>query len=177
MLKTVINANLLADVLDKSVVDWPLFEAEELSKMALHCCKLRCRDRPDLETEVLPLLKKLFEFAEMHEVMEDPHIAADGFTYEHRAMKAWVDRHNVSPVTKHRLQHQMLTPNRTLRLAIQDWRSLVNESPEVFPDDLPGFSLDKEIVFGIDLILDTQSISIPPYRMASAELKELKKQL
>ncbi|XP_060189083.1 U-box domain-containing protein 34 isoform X1 [Lycium barbarum] len=137
-----IDTNSLADVLDKSVVDWPLIEAEELAKMALQCCKLRCRDRPDLETEVLPLLKKLFEFAEMHvrvegnlkapsqyfcpilqEVMEDPHIAADGFTYEHGAIKAWVDRHNVSPVTKQRLQHKMLTPNRTLRLAIQDWRS------------------------------------------------------
>uniref|UniRef100_M1AQ74 RING-type E3 ubiquitin transferase n=1 Tax=Solanum tuberosum TaxID=4113 RepID=M1AQ74_SOLTU len=137
-----IDTNSLADVLDKSVVDWPLIEAEELSKMALQCCKLRCRDRPDLETEVLPLLKKLFEFAEMHvrvqgnlrtpsqyfcpilqEVMEEPHIAADGFTYEHRAIKAWVDRHNVSPVTKHILQHKMLTPNHTLHLAIQDWRS------------------------------------------------------
>ncbi|XP_049412996.1 U-box domain-containing protein 34-like isoform X1 [Solanum stenotomum] len=137
-----IDTNSLADVLDKSVIDWPLIEAEELSKMALQCCKLRCRDRPDLETEVLPLLKKLFEFAEMHvrvqgnlrapsqyfcpilqEVMEEPHIAADGFTYEHRAIKAWVDRHNVSPVTKHILQHKMLTPNHTLHLAIQDWRS------------------------------------------------------
>ncbi|KAK4368630.1 hypothetical protein RND71_012422 [Anisodus tanguticus] len=137
-----IDTDSLTDVLDKSVVDWPLIEAEELSKMALQCCKLRCRDRPDLETEVLPLLKRLFDFAEMHvrvegnlrppsqyfcpilqEVMEDPHIAADGFTYEHRAIKTWVDRHNVSPVTKQRLQHKMLTPNHTLRLAIQDWRS------------------------------------------------------
>ncbi|XP_009604175.1 U-box domain-containing protein 34-like isoform X1 [Nicotiana tomentosiformis] len=138
-----IDSNSLVNVLDKSVVDWPLIEAEELAKMALQCCKLRCRDRPDLETEVLPLLKKLFEFAEMHvkveknliqapsqyfcpilqEVMQNPHIAADGFTYEHRAIKAWIDRHNVSPVTKQRLQHKMLTPNHTLRLAIQDWRS------------------------------------------------------
>ena len=31
--------------------------------------------------------------------------------------------------------------------------------------------------FGIDLFLDTQPISIPPYRMAPAELKELKEQL
>ncbi|KAK4337934.1 hypothetical protein RND71_042421 [Anisodus tanguticus] len=125
----------LADVLDKSVVDWPLIEAHELSKMALQCCKIRCRDRPDLETEVLPLLKKLFEFAEMHvrvegnlrppsqyfcpilqDVMEDPHIAADGFKYEHRAIKAWVDRHNISPVTKQTLQHKMLTP--TTRYAL-----------------------------------------------------------
>ncbi|KAH0657850.1 hypothetical protein KY289_026598 [Solanum tuberosum] len=34
-----------------------------------------------------------------------------------------------------------------------------------------------EIDFGIDLLPDTQPISIPPYRMAPAELKKLKEQL
>ena len=43
----------------------------------------------------------------------------------------------------------------------------------MFPADLPGMLPD----FGIDLVLGTQPISIPPYRMAPAELKELKEQL
>lgn len=60
--------------------------------------------------------------------MEDPHIAADGFTYEHRAIKAWLDRHDVSPVTKWTFQHKMLTPNQTLRSAIQEWRCRVESS-------------------------------------------------
>ena len=34
-----------------------------------------------------------------------------------------------------------------------------------------------EIDFGINLLPDTNPISIPPYRMAPAELKELKAQL
>ena len=34
-----------------------------------------------------------------------------------------------------------------------------------------------EIDFGVDLCPDTQPIFIPPYRMAPAELKELKEQL
>ncbi|KAH0652759.1 hypothetical protein KY289_030437 [Solanum tuberosum] len=55
--------------------------------------------------------------------------------------------------------------------------SIVNEFPEVFLDDLPGIPLEREIDFGINLIPDTQPISIPPYRMAPAELKELKEQL
>lgn len=54
----------LTDALDKSVSDWPLAEVEELAQMALKCSKLRCRDRPDLGTEVLPVLKRLAGFAD-----------------------------------------------------------------------------------------------------------------
>ncbi|WMV29843.1 hypothetical protein MTR67_023228 [Solanum verrucosum] len=53
----------------------------------------------------------------------------------------------------------------------------VKEYPKVFPDDLPGIPPEQEIEFGIDLMMDTLPISIPPYRMASAKLKELKTQL
>ncbi|XP_070054365.1 uncharacterized protein [Nicotiana tomentosiformis] len=54
---------------------------------------------------------------------------------------------------------------------------IVNEFPDVFLDELPGIPPDREIDFGIDVMLGTQPISIPPYRMAPAELKELKEQL
>ncbi|KAI4335267.1 hypothetical protein L6164_013930 [Bauhinia variegata] len=131
------------DILDKSAGDWPLAETEELAQIALKCSALRCRDRPDLDTEVLPLLKRLSDVANasaelgrknisppsqyycpiLQEIMNDPHIAADGFTYEYRAIKAWLSKHNVSPVTKLRFQHSVLTPNHTLRSAIQEWRS------------------------------------------------------
>ncbi|WMV46051.1 hypothetical protein MTR67_039436, partial [Solanum verrucosum] len=54
---------------------------------------------------------------------------------------------------------------------------VVNEFFDVFPNDLPGVPPEREIDFGIDLLPDTQPISIPPYRMAPTELKELKEQL
>ncbi|XP_049406260.1 uncharacterized protein LOC125869904 [Solanum stenotomum] len=54
---------------------------------------------------------------------------------------------------------------------------VVNEFPKVFPVDLPGIPHEREIDFGIDLIPDTQPNSIPPYRLAPTELKELKEQL
>ncbi|XP_070017380.1 uncharacterized protein [Nicotiana sylvestris] len=54
---------------------------------------------------------------------------------------------------------------------------VVNEFPDVFPDELPGLPPEREIDFAIDMLPDTQPISIPPYRMAPAELKELKAQL
>ncbi|WMV49615.1 hypothetical protein MTR67_043000 [Solanum verrucosum] len=54
---------------------------------------------------------------------------------------------------------------------------VVNEFLEVFPEYLPGVPPKREIDFGIDLLPDTQPISIPPYIMAPALLKELKEQL
>ncbi|XP_049351896.1 uncharacterized protein LOC125816341 [Solanum verrucosum] len=54
---------------------------------------------------------------------------------------------------------------------------VVNEFPDVFPEDLPDLPLEREIEFGIDVIPDTQPISIPLYRMPPAELRELKELL
>ncbi|KAH0709413.1 hypothetical protein KY284_010840 [Solanum tuberosum] len=54
---------------------------------------------------------------------------------------------------------------------------VVSEFPKVFPNDIHGVSPEREIDFGLDILLDTHPISILPYRMAPAELKELKKQL
>lgn len=62
----------------------------------------------------------------LQEVMEDPQIAADGYTYEHRAIKLWLERYSVSPVSKRRLPHKLVMPNHTLRLAIQEWGSTLN---------------------------------------------------
>ena len=51
---------------------------------------------------------------------------------------------------------------------------LVCEFPEVFSKDLHGIPPEREIDCGIDLLPHTHPISIPPYRMAPAELKKLK---
>nr|CAD1839602.1 unnamed protein product [Ananas comosus var. bracteatus] len=58
------------------------------------------------------------------------------------------------------------------------WRSYRRcESSRLFPTELPGIPPDREIEFVIDLILGTPPISKAPYRMAPAELKELRSQL
>ena len=54
---------------------------------------------------------------------------------------------------------------------------VVREFPDVFPDDIAGLHPDREMKFTIDLIPGIEPISIPPYRMAHAELRELKDQL
>ncbi|KAL0544274.1 hypothetical protein IC582_019387 [Cucumis melo] len=54
---------------------------------------------------------------------------------------------------------------------------VVWEYPDVFPGELPGLPPPKEIDFTIQLESGTAPISRVPYRMAPAELKELKVQL
>ena len=51
---------------------------------------------------------------------------------------------------------------------------MVNEFNDVFPKDLPSLPPKREIEFEIELILETAPTSQAPYRMAPAELKELK---
>ncbi|RXN37774.1 WD SAM and U-box domain-containing 1 isoform X3 [Labeo rohita] len=58
------------------------------------------------------------------ELMKDPVIAADGFSYEREAMESWISTPNrSSPMTNLPLQTMILTPNRSLKTAIQRWKS------------------------------------------------------
>ena len=54
---------------------------------------------------------------------------------------------------------------------------IVREFPDVFPDDIAGLPPERDEEFTIDLIPGRGPISIPPYRMAPTELRELKAQL
>ncbi|XP_063174402.1 WD repeat, SAM and U-box domain-containing protein 1 [Candoia aspera] len=56
------------------------------------------------------------------ELMKEPVIAADGYSYEKEAMENWIikKRHS-SPMTNLPLQRLVLTPNRTLKMAINRW--------------------------------------------------------
>ena len=65
---------------------------------------------------------------------------------------------------------------RVERLRLEDV-PVVNEFPDVFPEELPGLPPDRELEFAIYLLPGTTPISIPPYRMSPTELKELKVQL
>ncbi|CAL4923704.1 unnamed protein product [Urochloa decumbens] len=58
----------------------------------------------------------------LQEPMRDPHVAADGFTYEADAIKSWLDgRNDTSPVTGEPLAHRELAPNFALGAVIQDY--------------------------------------------------------
>ncbi|KAL6604595.1 hypothetical protein ACP70R_043022 [Stipagrostis hirtigluma subsp. patula] len=142
-IENAIKHGRLHNILDKSQTDWPVAEAEMFAKLGLRCTALKCRDRPDLESEVLPQLDEIlhritssvnlrnpkqrvpshFICPITQELMEDPHVAADGHTYEHHAIKAWIKRYDISPVTSCKLPNSSIIPNHSLRAAIQQWKS------------------------------------------------------
>src|SRR3990167_10966745 len=59
------------------------------------------------------------------EVMENPVVAADGFSYEKAAIEQWIQafhlRQPTSPMTNLPLLNVSLIPNHTLRSAILQW--------------------------------------------------------
>jgi hypothetical protein len=54
---------------------------------------------------------------------------------------------------------------------------VVRDFAYLFPEELPGMSLERELEFTIDLKLGTELITRNPYRMSTLELQELKMQL
>jgi hypothetical protein len=55
--------------------------------------------------------------------------------------------------------------------------SVVNEFPDVFPEELPGMSPDRDIEFVIELKPGTASIYKTPFRMTIPELTEWKEHI
>ncbi|XWS41659.1 hypothetical protein CRYUN_Cryun17cG0101300 [Craigia yunnanensis] len=64
------------------------------------------------------------------EVMKNPHVAADGFSYELEAIEEWLKMgHDTSPMTNLSLKHKFLTPNHTLRSLIQECQNKGSNLP------------------------------------------------
>lgn len=144
LMETAIEDDHLAEVLDPEAGEWPIQETKELAKLGLSCSELRRRDRPDLKDEVIPTLERLKEVADkardlasfaqhtppnhflcpiLKGVMEDPCVAADGYTYDRKAMVIWLEKNDTSPMTNLPLSSKNLLPNYTLLSAIMEWKS------------------------------------------------------
>ncbi|XP_008809455.2 U-box domain-containing protein 52-like isoform X1 [Phoenix dactylifera] len=134
----------LMEVLDPGAGQWPLEETQELALLGLGCAELRRKDRPALKEQVLPLLEKLKVIADkahvcashtpsappnhficpiLQEVMNDPCVASDGYTYDRKAIEIWLGMNDKSPMTNLQLPNKNLIPNHSLRSAIMDWKS------------------------------------------------------
>lgn len=138
----------VSEALHNIARDWPLALAEEFACLAMRCVAI---EDPDLSIvtvtkELENLLKKAKKIREMAEaglgeekvfsdipndficpinqdLMKNPYIAADGFSYELEAIEGWLKTGSTkSPMTNLILKHTNLTPNRILRSLITDWR-------------------------------------------------------
>ncbi|KAF3789273.1 U-box domain-containing protein 52 [Nymphaea thermarum] len=138
-----IEEDRLEEILDASAGTWPIKESKELAYLGLRCAEFRHKDRPDLKDDILPVLMKLKEFADgekssnpnalgppshflcpiLQDVMEDPWVAPDGYTYERRAIERWLSNQDTSPMTNLPLPNKNLVPNRALSSAISEWKS------------------------------------------------------
>ncbi|KAM1707581.1 hypothetical protein ACFX13_000721 [Malus domestica] len=140
-----LDSGKLEMLLDPLAGDWPFVQAEQLARLALRCCEMSRKLRADLVSDVWRVLEPMrascgclssfrlgteehfqpppyFICPIFQEVMQDPHVAADGYTYEAEALKGWLDSgHDTSPMTNLKLEHKNLVPNRALRSAIQEW--------------------------------------------------------
>ncbi|EPS70423.1 hypothetical protein M569_04335 [Genlisea aurea] len=139
------NGNLNS-ILDTTAGDWPFVQAKQLAHLGLNCADNNGKNRPNLASQVWRVLEPMkvycggssalqfgcdeeggytpsyFVCPIFQEIMQDPVVAADGFTYESEALKGWLESgHDTSPMTNLKLPNTDLVPNHALRSAIQEW--------------------------------------------------------
>ncbi|THG06295.1 hypothetical protein TEA_010051 [Camellia sinensis var. sinensis] len=57
------------------------------------------------------------------DIIEEPCVAADGYTYDRKAIQTWLEENDKSPMTNLPLPTRNLIPNYTLLSAISEWKS------------------------------------------------------
>ncbi|CAN6461655.1 unnamed protein product [Victoria cruziana] len=146
-----VDTGNLQQVLDSRAGNWSFEQALELAKLGLACCCEIPQLRPDLQSEIWPVLDSMrqsipssdesipssasyrkeessqppgyFLCPILQEIMRDPQVTADGHTYEKEAIEEWLDGgHMTSPKTNLPLDNFILIPNHALRSAILEWR-------------------------------------------------------
>uniref|UniRef100_A0A3B6BZB3 RING-type E3 ubiquitin transferase n=3 Tax=Triticum aestivum TaxID=4565 RepID=A0A3B6BZB3_WHEAT len=123
-----LSCGKLSSILDPMAGEWPMEAARRLAEFGLECIG----DRPELTPDTVRELEQLhlirgrqvpsfFLCPILKQTMDDPQVAADGVTYEGRAIREWIE--DGRAVADLKLKHLDLTPNHALRFAIQDWLS------------------------------------------------------
>ncbi|KAF3568851.1 hypothetical protein DY000_02011467 [Brassica cretica] len=131
-------------LLDVKAGSWPIGETRELAALGLWCTEMRRRDRPDLKDQFIPALERLRKVVDKAQnsitrtpsgppshficpllkgLMNQPCVAADGYTYDREAIEDWLREKDTSPVTNLPLPNKNLLANYTLYSAIMEWKS------------------------------------------------------
>nr|TKV95079.1 hypothetical protein SEVIR_9G337300v2 [Setaria viridis] len=135
----------LHTIIDRSAGEWPFVQAQQLARIGMRCAAEKRRRRADLATDVWLVVEPMMKSASLsscpstsssiqdessvphyflcpilQNIMRNPHIAADGFTYEADAIKDWLEARDTSPMTNLALPSRSTIPNSALRSAIQE---------------------------------------------------------
>ncbi|KAL6896701.1 hypothetical protein ACP4OV_007273 [Aristida adscensionis] len=130
--RNAMSCGKLSSMLDETAGEWPMEVAGRLAEFGIRCCETHSQDHQltpgtvrDLEQLHLMRERRVPSFflcPILKEIMHDPQVCADGFTYEGRAIRALMENGmETSPVMNQKLEHRNLTPNHAVRIAIQDW--------------------------------------------------------
>ncbi|GJQ94892.1 reverse transcriptase domain-containing protein [Tanacetum coccineum] len=97
----------------------------------------------------------------------------------------WLSKYHVRIICDEKVIH-ILINDETLIIRVMEKKSnekrqedipVVREFLEVFPEDLPGLPLVRQVEFQIDLIPGAAPVARAPYRLAPSEMQELSNQL
>ncbi|KAF2600195.1 hypothetical protein F2Q68_00012462, partial [Brassica cretica] len=123
---------------------WPMSETRELAALGLFSQNSVGRTPSGPPSHfICPLLKR---------VMNEPCVAADGYTYDREAIQDWLRENDTSPVTNLPLPDKNILANYTLYSAIMEWKStrpeLVKDDPsdnvQVHPNQMDAWGKDKD---------------------------------
>jgi hypothetical protein len=101
--------------------DSDIIQLKDGDQISLNCSERIFPNTEITETTYTESLLKLFLCPISHDIMTDPVIAKDGFTYERKNIKLWFESHDTSPLTSVVLSDYNLTTNQTLRASIKDY--------------------------------------------------------
>ncbi|CAG9320659.1 unnamed protein product [Blepharisma stoltei] len=101
------------------------------------------------------------------EIMEDPVVAADGFTYERKAIMLWLERNDISWATEKKLKHKDLVTNDRLASEISKFNEK-NPSPD---------SLEDKAVTSIVQCLENKRLLIAQLRISIVKLTAVQEDL
>jgi len=78
------------------------------------------------------------------DIMEDPVIAADGYSYERKNIENWIFENDSSPMTDEPLKHKDLVSNHQLRGQIQSW--IEQEEDAKMHSDEGGSKTERAVI-------------------------------
>ncbi|GJX86820.1 putative reverse transcriptase domain-containing protein [Tanacetum coccineum] len=89
----------------------------------------------------------------------------------------WLSRYNAAILCgEKKLFLAQVTEQESKKKQLEDV-PIIQDFPEVFPDELPGLLPPRQVEFCIDLIPGVTPVARAPYRLAPTKMKELSKQL